>query len=152
MTVLDHDLQRSLHALTIGVVRSTQRRAARRNAEGLREFEYQVQIPISGQADTEAGWDVHEVAFASPFYYAPGNRASDFDVPQLRSGASLDAEVMVSVHVSDWKRDVERSAVVGALVKIGVAAPGTAVAIDYSGVVHLTFQGYGALDDAEDET
>lgn len=144
------DLSRVMRGLTIGVVRETDARDKRAKALGLNEIEEQFQIPVGGAAGTSVSMEAVELTFDYPFYFAPGMRDSDFDVPQMTYGAQLDGAVIYSVAVLGWDRDVADESVKGATVGISVCAPGTTEGVSFGGFVHVTFQGFGAL--LEDET
>lgn len=146
------DLGRVMRSLTIGPVHDTDARERRARDLGLSEIDEQFQLPIAGDAGSVIAWDSVTVSFDHPFHYAPGQRDSDLDVPQFTYGAVIESgsPVIVSACVTGWIRDEDDDAVKGAVVQVGAHLPGTSEAVHYGGFVHVTFQGYGALQ--EDET
>lgn len=149
--VLDHQLARSLESLTFGVVRKAAEREENRRTNALQEIERQFQIPMSGDADGNVTTDSTRLDFDAPFVYAPGNRDSDFDVPQVKFASVVEGTVLVSGHVTAWVRDENRGVVTGATVAVAVSAPGAESSVPYVGVAHFTFQGYAAIDEDESE-
>jgi hypothetical protein len=145
---------RAMLELTIGATKSMQRRAARDREMGLAEIEQQFQFEISGNAAITFAFAEVDVPFDYPFYYAPGQRDSDFNRPHFWFGAETSVAVAIVATVVAWELDEDNGAVIGATVAIGVAAgqpavPTQGVGVPFTGWAHLTFQGFSAL--AEDE-
>lgn len=152
MSVHENAVGRAVAALSLGAVRETQRREARRRNMGLEEMDLQFQVAISGDAGTQADWDTFSIDFDFPFYYAPGNRDSDLDRPHFTFGAVVEdgSPVVVSACVTGWQLNEETQGVTGATVAVCAVAPGTSQPVSFGGYVHLNFQGYAGV--AEDET
>jgi hypothetical protein len=146
-TRLEGATNRALLNLTLGVAKGSLERDRRDREMGLSELEQQYQVQISGTAGTRWASSTVEVSFECPFYYAPGQRDSDFDRPQFWFGAETTVAVAITAVVIDWQLDDDNGAVTGATVAIGVLAGG---AVPFTGFAHLTFQGFSAL--AEDES
>jgi len=146
------DAQRVLQKLTIGVTQARERRDATARQLGMRELEQQFQFPISGQAGTTIAWDSMGCDFDYPFYFAPGQRDSDLEVPHMTYGVVLEGGTPVAIVacVTGWKRDNTDDSYTGATVAVGAFSPGASAPIQYGGAIHISFQGYGAL--LEDET
>jgi hypothetical protein len=138
-------LHRAIADMTIGVVKSTRARDARDRDMGLTEIMQQFQLEFSGVGGATWGFVTLPVVFDFPFYYAPGQRDPDFDRPHFWFGAEVSPAVAVSATVSGWSKDPDNGAIVAATVSLGVAGP----AVAFKGVVHLTFQGFSALAEAE---
>lgn len=151
--ILDHQLERSLAAVTIGMVRQRTAHERNRRDNALQEIEQQFQTPFSGEAGTALSDDDQRFSFTfdSPFVYAPGNRDSDLDVPQFSFGAQVRGAVQLTGHVTEWIRDPGRGVVTGASVRLVAHAPGVTTPVPFSGVAHFTFQGYAAVDENESE-
>lgn len=137
-----HALDRMADEITLGVARSMQARRERDADMGFDEAEQEFQVEVSGTGDTTAGFASKEIEFDYQFIYAPAQRDSDLEVPQFSYGFECDADIMLSAHVREWLRDASNGAYVGATVRVGVLAGASGVA--YSGVLHLSFAGYGA--------
>lgn len=148
MPTPSHRLHRAMEGVTLGVVKSTRAREQRDLEMGLAEIMQQFRVSFSGTVGTAWGFAATVVHFDFPFYYAPGQRDPDFDRPQFWYGAETDLHMAVSVVVRGWELDPENDAVVGAGIAIGVC--GAIADVPYTGVAHLTFQGFSAL--TEDET
>lgn len=144
-----HEAGRAIADLTLGVVKSTAARAAVDQELALTETDQQYQIPVSGTARTVAGFGVLAITFDYPFYYAPGQRDSDLERPHMVYGAECDAFVVLHAHVQDWDIESATGAIVGATV---VVACLSAADIDFTGKLHLTFQGFSSPNDDVDVT
>jgi hypothetical protein len=135
--------ERTLADIVIGAVQSTRARDARDREMGLSELEEQFQLVLEpATATTTIAWASTVVEFECKFHYAPGQRDSELDRPQFWFGAAVSPAVLVTAVVTDWTIETSTGAIVGATVAIGALADSVT---PYEGVVHLTFQGYGAL-------
>lgn len=152
--------QRTLSALTIGNVKSMQERSARTAEIALQETTQQYQFEIAGTASMGLAWSTVQVALDYEFYYAPGQRDSDLDRPQFYFGAEVappiddppedhpePSPVAVTATVTRWLINEDNGAIVGAHVAIGCFADRDGV--PFTGLAHLSFQGFSALVDAE---
>jgi hypothetical protein len=141
-----HAAQRAISDLTLGVAKSRQRKLQRDAEMGLRERLLQYQSVISGQATPGIAYAEVSVDFDYDFYYAPGNRDSDLARPQFWFGLEVNKQVLASAQVRSWVDDDNTGATIGAVVELAIMAT---VLTKYSGVLHMTFQGYGALNDGD---
>lgn len=141
-------IHRSIRAMTIGTLRAHETRKRRDALEALAEMDQQFQLPIAGNAGTVATWFEVDVDFAATFVLAPEMRESPYEDPLFTYGAVVAAPVFVTANVTAWKTDSSDN-YVGATVNIGVAAPGTLTLVQFRGHVHCNFQGYGAVDEAD---
>ena len=117
--------------------------------DALQELEQQFQVPVAGAGASVAANATTTLVFDVEFFDAPEQRDSSLTVPHFTFGAYLEGQVMISASVLVWTTD-SRGAFIGAEVTIGVCAPGSAIEVPYSGYVHLTFQGYGAISENVD--
>lgn len=121
------------------------KRRAMLNYDALQEIEQQFHVVIAGTAGSAAGYGTIALDFEVDFFDAPEQRDSSLFVPHFTFGAFIEgASLMVSASVRSWDID-SRGAIVGAEVAVGVCNPGVGTPVAYSGYIHLTFQGYGAL-------
>jgi hypothetical protein len=152
--------QRMLADLTIGGIRSMQKRAESTAEISLQETTQQYQFEIEGSAAKEMAWATVPVTLDYEFYSAPGQRDSDLDRPQFYFGADIappidepaadhpePAPVAVFATVTRWLLNEGNGAVIGANVAVGCLTDQDGVA--FSGLVHLSFQGFTALVDVE---
>lgn len=141
-----HIAQRSISDLTLGASKARDRVIRRNKEMGLSEVMLQFQTPVSGTAAGSVGFATTTLTFDYNFYYAPGNRDSDLERPQFWFGVEIDGEVFVSCAVTSWETDVDTGATTGATVRLGVMSGGDIA--DFTGVLHSTFQGFGAINDS----
>lgn len=150
---MEHAIKRSIGAMTIGVVKSTREFEEERKRQSLRELEAQYQEQVSGTVGNVTAEATLMLTFETPFYFSPGTRDSDLDVPQFSSGITelSVSGVIIQANVSKWVRDEDTDAVTGAAIVIAAVAPGIDDPLDFAAVVHLTFQGYSAPVEDESE-
>lgn len=151
MSVRRHALLRAA-SVSSSTIRDLERRRAMLGYDALSEIEQQVQIAINGTATATLMWTTATVDFNVSFAMAPEQRDSALTMPHFTygvyvasAGASDDSTlgIAVQVNVRSWVRDADTRAVTGATVVIG-AASGTEDTVEFSGYVHLSFQGFGA--------
>lgn len=143
-----HAGQRSIQALTLGVAKSRQKARAYEAEAGFAETEQQFQFRISGHGGASAAFATKTITFDFPFYYAPGQRDSDLEKPQFRSGHESPDDIMVTIGVLSWTVDEDTGGVIGCVLNVGVLA---AADVTFSGVAHAEFQGFSAPDDHADD-
>lgn len=156
--VSTHALERSIRELSIGGVLALDKRRNLAGYDQLQEIEHQFQIPISGKASSGAGWTKVKLAFDVAFVFAPEQRDSPLAIPHFSYGPVVsgqpplgssadpnnpDSLVAVFCQVIDWARDGASDAIVGAVVGVGCSTLGGSD-VEFTGYLHLTFQGYGA--------
>lgn len=139
-------LPRIMAELSLGSNRRMRQRERRDLDMGFSEVVQQYQINIEGEPGGAFGFASVDVSFAYPFYYAPAQRDSDLDVPHMTFGGEASTDLAMSAVVTSWDRDADNDAINGATVCVGVLGASET----YTGVVHLSFQGFAAL--GEDET
>lgn len=152
MTVRRHALDRAARGIRISSPIASERRKAMLAVDELAEREQQFQLPISGHADEAAAFAVVELVFDTEFFDAPEMRDSSLRYPQFWYGFFIDptdqgeanptGAVIGTACVSEWVQDT-RGAFTGAKVTVGACVPGGG-GWDYTGYVHLSFQGFGA--------
>lgn len=144
-------IQRSIRSMTIGSMNARERRRLRDLAEALAELDQQFQLPVAGGASDAPVWFSVEVSFSAKFVSAPEMRESPYDEPLFTYGSVTAAPVFINCNVIEWKTD-ENDSYIGAVVNIGVIAPGSPVLVPFKGEVHLNFQGFGAVDESDSGT
>lgn len=144
-----HALQRSLSAMTIGVLRRQKERADDRRPIELTEREHQFQLPVSGTAYQGIVWTKRDVDFDTIFFGATGYRDSEFERPQVHYGFVIEPAdknqpvlPIIPTLAVEWKVD-DMEATYGATLHIGVHSP-TVDPVDFEGFLHITFQGWGS--------
>lgn len=158
MTGPTHAMHRSVDRLSTGGVRSLEKRRAQLADDALAETELQYQIPISGRASSVAGFSAVTINFEVEFWDAPEQRDNPLDRPHFTYGAELNligadnsdaasqAGLAVTAFVRDWVRD-DRDAYTGAVVSVAVWSPGGGAVWDFEGLLHVRFQGWGAISE-----
>ena len=133
-------------------VRTHQRIRAkdRRNERNAgRELELQYQYEISGTATVAPVWmELPAINFDYSLHYAPGQRESTLEEPHFTYGSKTNPPVGIHATVKEWLQDENTGAVVGAIVAVAALAGGST---PFKGKVHLTFQGFGTLNEEDEE-
>lgn len=145
-------LQRTLHSIHIGSVKSMQAKRQQDTEYDLREIELQYHIPVSGTAGTLLTWaEPVTIPFEWGFHYAPMQRDSELEIPHFTYGAYIVTETPVGLLacVSGWQEEPRNGAITAADVSIGIMGHDEAALIDFQGYVHASFQG---LAQSLDET
>lgn len=141
-------IQRAISTVMIGTAQKMKARDAREAQVALEEFDLQYQLPVSGIAGTIIGFSSIDIEFEHDFFYAPGQRDSELTVPQFHFGPEIPQDVMVTASVADWLIDNDNGAIHGATVKVAVLG---AAEENYSGKIHVTFQGWGGLREPDSD-
>lgn len=152
-----HALERSLAALTIGMVKRVRDREASLAEGKLTERQVQFQIPMSGTAYQGVAWTKRHLHFDVTFHGATGDRDVPYNAPQVYSGFVIDPSdekapvlpIIPTVAVQ-WIKD-DQEATTGCILHVGVHSP-TPEPVEFEGYLHVTFQGWGSpRQDATDE-
>lgn len=144
---MKNSLSKALDEFTHGAAESRSAKQRQLGLDALQEVIVQYQLPVSGTAVAIPAFTSITIDFDVLFVDATEQRDSPYVEPNLTFGAVLDSPVMLSACVTEWTRPLNRASIInGAVVYIGVIGTGDA----FSGNVHLSFQGYGALDEAID--
>jgi hypothetical protein len=148
-------LERAIADLTIGVHREKDERHRKLHAIGGKEMTQQFRVPLAGTAGNGWGFVDGPIGFKLPFLWLPAQRGAPFKTPHFSFGweqtSGTNELVLVHAHVIKWNID-SSSRVVGARVRYSTSAPMVAEAqvVNYSGIVHLTFQGWaGETEEGE---
>lgn len=142
-------IDRTLDALTIGVVKDKEARDRQLSYSAGTEMEQQVRVPLSGKVANGWGFVDDDVAWSLPFIWAPGQRNANFKTPHFNYGIVLEVQteelIVIHAQVVRWVIN-DSSWVVGATVRFASSAPQLAEGeeLDYAATAHLTFQGLGA--------
>lgn len=151
MGVTTHSLERAVTSLALGGIMSVLESRDARHEESLGEFEHQFQLPFTGTARAAVVWASMDVTFDIPFV-ATEHRDSDLEVPQFKFGYAITSGEPVIVHACITAWDTEDNETHGATISIGLLLGDPNVEEHVvKGVAFLTFQGFGAPYDDEDE-
>lgn len=136
-------LQKGMQRLTIGTVQAMDKYFSEKEIEALKEMDEQFKIEVNGRAEEFPVWDQVDIKFGTTFVDATGQRDSPFDRPHFTYGAEItsDSPVGILACVMNWKVN-DKGETTAARVAIGAVA--TDLSTMFSGLVHMTFQGYGA--------
>lgn len=142
-------IDRTLDALTIGVVQGKAARDKQLSYSAGVEMEQQVRVPLSGKVANGWGFVDDDVAWSFPFIWAPAQRGVEFQTPHFSYGIvhNVETEALIVVHAQVVRWTINDSSwVVGATVRFASSAPQLAEGeeLDYAATAHLTFQGLGA--------
>lgn len=140
-------VQRVLSRITIGTHQAIRARDDNRARNKPREMEQQFQYAISGLAAPAPTFAELTIEFENAFHFAPAQRESNLEYPHFTYGSQTSPAVGVHATVTEWIRDETNGSIIGA--KVAVGAVGASVA--FTGVVHLTFQGFGTLNEEDAE-
>lgn len=142
-----HRLERSLGAMTIGMIRGQEERRRRVGALDARELDQHAHLEIAGLAVATAVYTQEVIPFEVRFLDAPDRRHSALAVPHMTFGSRKLAggQVMIDATVLEYLAS-DAGQIHGARVEIGIVAPGAVVAVPFRREVHLAFQGYAYPD------
>lgn len=150
------DISRSLSRMTVNLHRQIE---TKRNADQhyrMRERDQQYQHAFSGKLGPHPVEATFKILFDILFVGdAAMARDSQFDTPQVRFGFEMTSAPDGTVpyaHVVEWIRD-DSFNFTGCKVRVGVHNPrlgqGAVARLPYKGVIHCSFQGYGAPIDPD---
>lgn len=147
------DIHRSLTRLSLDLTKAIAQREGQVKQFRQGEYEVQYQFNFSGKVGTLPVETDFPLTFGVLFFADVGNaRDSELDRPLARLAMELTnapAGVLPYSYVAGWTRDNDFN-YIGALIRIGAHLPAMAIlgaappAVDFSGVVHIGIQGYGA--------
>jgi hypothetical protein len=147
-------LQRSLQAISVGHVKGRERLRAELAPMEAGDMAQAVHVPVKGKAGTRLAMTDLRVTFAYHFLtkITVGDDEDEPTEPTFGSGVELrsDAPVMIDVVLRDWIED-DRGLVTGAKVRVQAIAPGVIQEQNFNAVVHLTFTGYAAPAEDDDD-
>lgn len=140
-------LQKSLGAMTFGVVRQMNEKREGLDKTRMMEREQEFQIPISGEASSVAVWDEVELTFRVEFLPATGQRDSPYEFPTFTFGYELETKDPVGIlaYVKEWRQD-DRDTIYGAVVNVGAFLGQNQ---PFRGRLHMLFSGYGSPIESE---
>lgn len=144
-------VQRSLSGMTLGLLADSEKRKAIDKHEGLMEFDQQYQLTFSGEGWRAPVWSEVEVSFGAVFVDSPEMRETPYGKPTFTYGVQTADFILMQVSLVKYYRD-ESLYFTGAQVRVGVWIPFVEMrdAQKFSGILHLNFQGYGAIAQDED--
>lgn len=147
-------LARGLHAL------STEAIAGRESVEvddyplASSEMIQRIHIPVEGAVGRSVVYTTLDVDWPYPIINqaAANQHESDQDQPHINSGVELltDGPVMLDVQVRSWQQD-ERGFYTGATLRFSAWSPEAIKVTKYSAVIHLSFMGYAAASEDDNE-
>jgi hypothetical protein len=145
-------LQRSLSALTIGVVKGQEARRDALAPMKLGEMVQHQKLEISGRIGSSPVTTIQTVEWPYPFVYAPAQTDSDFEKPHFNYGIEFDhvpsSVPHIMVAVIDWLDDDDGFST-GAKLAVTAFIPGAAKKRQLNAIAHLTFWGFGAPSEDE---
>jgi hypothetical protein len=143
MSVDFGQMERTMRSLTIGGVRRASHRAMPRELEGLREYEDQFKIGVSGRGEEFPAWTEAHLKFNIDFVDATGQRDAPFDRPHFTYGVYIEEGGPVGLIACITRWDINgRNETTGCMIAVGAVA--TDYARTFRGELHARFQGYGA--------
>lgn len=147
-------LERALGSMTVDLLqgRDFQKRVLADTYTG--EWEQQVHVPFNGSAGNEWGFADQTVNWEMPFLYAPAQRRVPFETPHFTYGVELlnaAADLVhFGAHVIAWNIN-DSGWYIGATVRLAAVAPNaTTVAVLFSAIAHLSFQGYASYAEGDE--
>lgn len=145
-------LQKSLGAMTFGVVRQMDARKTALRETALLEREQEFQVPISGDAADVGVWSVVELTFRIEFVPAPAQRDSPYEFPTFVYGYEIETAEPVGIlaYIKEWRVD-DRDIIYGARVNVCCFQPGAGGQVEFRGKLHMIFSGYGSPIESESD-
>jgi hypothetical protein len=144
-------LERSIADMLIGTQRALRKRERALESISGGEFDQQVQLPVSGVAATTWGHADSPVSWEHPFIFSPLQRNPQFPTPQVthhfeftRTPSDL---VLVTANIIGWNEN-QSGWLIGAKVRVASCAPNSTGNIPFTGILHLTFEGYAFPTDS----
>lgn len=143
-------VERAVEGMSIGPIAAHEARRTEDWKDSLDEYDAQFQCSISGKPTYKTRWATLDVEFGVAFVVDP-NRDSPYSTPTFTFGVESRGTAIVVVYVTGWKGGSE--GITGASLKVGMVNPGVKQPVQFSGKLHLNFQGYGAPsgDDFDEE-
>jgi hypothetical protein len=149
-------LMRSLASMTVGFDRSRSKAKAEVASLEPGDMAHGIQLDLKGVAgNVMATWDLPVTWTSAPFLtrlqVADDDETTPVN-PQFGFGYELrtDSPVMVSAAVREWRQN-DKGLIDSALVRLMAVSPGASVAVAFQAVAHLTFTGYAAPSDDDDD-
>lgn len=145
-------LSRSIAALAFDTAEKIKESDEDRARESLAEYMQQFQIPVKGTIGGTPGWANIDLDFDIPMLKSASQRSVPFEYPTISLGYAIETGMdgILTAYVRSWKED--EAVVNGALVRVGLYAPEATVEVAFSGTLHMTFQGFGAVRDDIDDS
>lgn len=145
-------LQRSLAALTIGVVRGVDDRENQLAPLRSGNIMQACQVDLKGRVSEKPIRGELDIHWRAPFIPDAAQNSSGLETPHFAPGVELLSTVPVIIYpqLTGWHRDTEGS-FTGAKVGITAWIPGSKKKQEFSAMLHCIFVGYGApTEDDED--
>lgn len=147
-------LQRSLAAMTIGVVQGQQARERERSPQRLDERDQNFQVEVTGTVESDLSeWTEIPLDFAYVFMGDENVRDSPYDKPNFTFGVEMLTEepVIIAACVMEWI-ETDEGDVTGVVLKAASYSPSPAdEGKPFRARLHLTFSGYCGPIDGPDE-
>lgn len=145
-------LARSLNALTVGVVKAREAREEQLAPLRLGNIIQALQVPLSGKVAEKPQRIEIPVSWPYPFVYAPAQTDSNLELPHFAPGIELlsPSPVIIIAQLHGWTRNDEEWTT-GATVGVTAWIPGAKKKQEFTALLHLTFTGYGAPSEDEDD-
>lgn len=147
-------LTRSLAELTLGQRKAAEDRQKLDDVLAGSDMTQNLQIPCGGSASRAPVWTKTLVLFPYPFLNNIDRTRTDSELvhPHFTYGVEIhsDANVIITTQIREWIEDPDTGWMVGAQVRVCAWCPQARKNHRWTGVIHLSFTGYGAP--AEEET
>lgn len=111
-----------------------------------------VQVPLQGRVAEKPQRVEVPVTWPYPFVYAPAQTDSNLELPHFAPGVELlsPSPVIIIAQLHAWTRN-EEEWTNGATIGVTAWIPGAKKKHTFSAMLHLTFTGYGAPTEDEDD-
>jgi hypothetical protein len=147
-------LARGLHALSTDAIEGRESVEADDFPLASTEMVQRLHVPVEGAVGRSVVYTTLDVDWPYPFLNlaAANQHESDQEQPHFVLGVEVLTEepVMLDAQVRAWQQD-ERGFYTGATVRFSAWSPEAIKVIKYSAVMHLTFMGYGAASEDDNE-
>jgi hypothetical protein len=138
-------IEQLMSDIFLGPIKQVEHRRRETKFDELGEIEQQFQIPVSGFAAGTIASASTTVDFDVEFVPSVNQRYSNLIYPQVYVGIEITTGLpMIQAVVTGWTTD-DRDVISGATVTVSAVRPGATDAVAYVGVVHISFQGWGAV-------
>lgn len=134
-------LERAVEGISIGPIKAHEDRRTRDWQDSLDEYDAQFQCEVAGKATFKTRWVSLDVSFGLAFISDP-NRDSPYSAPIFTWGCQSNSHALIMVYVTSWQGGDQ--GITGASLKVGLVNPGVKQPVQFTGTLHLNFQGYGA--------
>jgi len=158
MSIGTSAVQRAVAGITLGTVSAYDAKKTEDWKGALDEYDQQFRVNFKAVVDYQTRWVAAGVKFNVAFVTEPARESPYLATPTFTSGwqftntrdnnagpGGMESQpVLVTICLTGYHSNEDKSALVGANVLIGMCNPGVRKKVLTAGAVHLNFQGYGA--------